>query len=131
VPPASFLPALRAACGEAGALLVADEGWTGLGRSGAWLPRGHHGGVAPVGCPRTGGGGGGPPPAGAGRGELEHLLRSVDPAVDAQITRLHEDIGRRVHDVERVVSRAEEQLPPPVREAVHTIRTHLGELLAP
>jgi len=37
VPPASFLPALRAACGEAGALLVADEVWTGLGRSGAWL----------------------------------------------------------------------------------------------
>jgi len=65
------------------------------------------------------------------RRELEHLLRSVDPAVDARITKLQEDVGRRVHDVESVVSRAEEQLPPPVREAVHTIRTHLGDLLAP
>lgn len=37
VPPASFLPALRRACDAAGALLVCDEIWTGLGRSGAWL----------------------------------------------------------------------------------------------
>src|SRR5207237_1654166 len=37
VPPARFLPELRRACDEAGALLVADEIWTGLGRSGSWL----------------------------------------------------------------------------------------------
>jgi 4-aminobutyrate aminotransferase/(S)-3-amino-2-methylpropionate transaminase len=37
VPPADFLPRLRAACDAAGALLVCDEIWTGLGRSGAWL----------------------------------------------------------------------------------------------
>jgi 4-aminobutyrate aminotransferase/(S)-3-amino-2-methylpropionate transaminase len=37
VPPGAFLPALRAACDQAGALLVCDEIWTGLGRSGAWL----------------------------------------------------------------------------------------------
>jgi len=37
VPPAGFLAGLRAACDEAGALLIADEIWTGLGRSGAWL----------------------------------------------------------------------------------------------
>jgi 4-aminobutyrate aminotransferase / (S)-3-amino-2-methylpropionate transaminase / 5-aminovalerate transaminase len=37
VPPRTFLASLRAACDEAGALLVADEIWTGLGRSGAWL----------------------------------------------------------------------------------------------
>ncbi len=36
-PPAQFLPALRAACDDAGALLIADEIWTGLGRSGAML----------------------------------------------------------------------------------------------
>jgi 4-aminobutyrate aminotransferase/(S)-3-amino-2-methylpropionate transaminase len=37
VPPRTFLAELRAACDEAGALLIADEIWTGLGRSGALL----------------------------------------------------------------------------------------------
>jgi 4-aminobutyrate aminotransferase/(S)-3-amino-2-methylpropionate transaminase len=37
VPPRGFLPALREACDAAGALLVCDEIWTGLGRSGAML----------------------------------------------------------------------------------------------
>jgi 4-aminobutyrate aminotransferase/(S)-3-amino-2-methylpropionate transaminase len=37
VPPPEFLPSLRAACDAAGALLICDEIWTGLGRSGAWL----------------------------------------------------------------------------------------------
>jgi len=37
VPPAAFLPSLGAASARAGALLVCDEIWTGLGRSGAWL----------------------------------------------------------------------------------------------
>jgi 4-aminobutyrate aminotransferase-like enzyme len=37
VPPPAFLPRLRAACDRTGALLVCDEIWTGLGRSGAWL----------------------------------------------------------------------------------------------
>jgi 4-aminobutyrate aminotransferase-like enzyme len=37
VPPRPFLPSLRAACDRVGALLVSDEIWTGLGRSGAWL----------------------------------------------------------------------------------------------
>jgi 4-aminobutyrate aminotransferase/(S)-3-amino-2-methylpropionate transaminase len=36
-PPRTFLSALRAACDEAGSLLVADEIWTGMGRCGAWL----------------------------------------------------------------------------------------------
>ena len=34
VPPDDFLPSLRAACDEAGALLIADEVQTGLGRTG-------------------------------------------------------------------------------------------------
>jgi 4-aminobutyrate aminotransferase/(S)-3-amino-2-methylpropionate transaminase len=37
VPPPSFLPALRSLADEAGALLVADEIWTGMGRTGAML----------------------------------------------------------------------------------------------
>jgi 4-aminobutyrate aminotransferase-like enzyme len=37
VPPSAFLPSLRDASRRAGALLVCDEIWTGLGRSGAWL----------------------------------------------------------------------------------------------
>lgn len=37
VPPAAFLPQLRELCDRAGSLLIADEIWTGLGRTGAWL----------------------------------------------------------------------------------------------
>jgi 4-aminobutyrate aminotransferase/(S)-3-amino-2-methylpropionate transaminase len=37
VPPADFLPALRRACDASGALLIADEIWTGLGRSGSMI----------------------------------------------------------------------------------------------
>jgi 4-aminobutyrate aminotransferase-like enzyme len=37
VPPPEFLPALRESCDRVGALLVCDEIWTGLGRSGALL----------------------------------------------------------------------------------------------
>jgi 4-aminobutyrate aminotransferase/(S)-3-amino-2-methylpropionate transaminase len=37
VPPAAFLPALAQLAREAGALLIADEIWTGLGRSGKML----------------------------------------------------------------------------------------------
>jgi 4-aminobutyrate aminotransferase-like enzyme len=46
VPPPAFLRALRVACDRAGALLVCDEIWTGLGRSGAWLAS-VDGGVVP------------------------------------------------------------------------------------
>lgn len=37
VPPVSFLPALRSLADEANALLVADEIWTGMGRTGSML----------------------------------------------------------------------------------------------
>lgn len=37
VPPDAFGPLLGELCAEVGALLVADEIWTGLGRSGEWL----------------------------------------------------------------------------------------------
>ncbi len=60
VPPPSFLSSLRRLCDEHGALLVADEIWTGLGRSGAWLAS-VDGGVLPdVVCLGKGLGGGMP-----------------------------------------------------------------------
>jgi 4-aminobutyrate aminotransferase-like enzyme len=50
VPPRAFLPSLREACDRAGALLVCDEIWTGLGRSGAWLASVEAGAVPDVVC---------------------------------------------------------------------------------
>jgi 4-aminobutyrate aminotransferase-like enzyme len=50
VPPRAFLPSLRAACDRAGALLVCDEIWTGLGRSGAWLASVEAGALPDVVC---------------------------------------------------------------------------------
>jgi 4-aminobutyrate aminotransferase/(S)-3-amino-2-methylpropionate transaminase len=58
VPPRAFLPALREACDKAGALLVCDEIWTGLGRSGVWLASVEAGVVADVICLGKGLGGG-------------------------------------------------------------------------
>jgi 4-aminobutyrate aminotransferase/(S)-3-amino-2-methylpropionate transaminase len=58
VPPPAFLPALRSACDRAGALLICDEVWTGLGRSGAWLASKDAGVVADVVCLGKGLGGG-------------------------------------------------------------------------
>jgi len=77
VPPASFLPALRRACDAAGALLVCDEIWSGLGRSGAWLASLEAGVVPDVVCLGKGLGGGLPVSACVGseramRGWAEH-----------------------------------------------------------
>jgi|HubBroStandDraft_2_1064218.scaffolds.fasta_scaffold45461_1 4-aminobutyrate aminotransferase-like enzyme len=58
VPPRAFLPALRAACDRTGALLVSDEIWTGLGRSGSWLASVDAGVVPDVVCLGKGLGGG-------------------------------------------------------------------------
>jgi 4-aminobutyrate aminotransferase-like enzyme len=58
VPPSSFLPSLRSACDRAGALLVSDEIWTGLGRSGAWLASVDSGALPDVVCLGKGLGGG-------------------------------------------------------------------------
>ena len=67
VPPAGFLPALREACDAAGALLVCDEIWTGLGRSGAMLASAAAGVAADVVCLGKGLGGGLPISACIGR----------------------------------------------------------------
>jgi 4-aminobutyrate aminotransferase/(S)-3-amino-2-methylpropionate transaminase len=57
-PPPEFLPALRDLCDRAGALLVCDEIWTGLGRCGAWLVSRRHGVEPDVVCLGKGLGGG-------------------------------------------------------------------------
>jgi 4-aminobutyrate aminotransferase/(S)-3-amino-2-methylpropionate transaminase len=60
VPPPGFLAALREECDRARALLVCDEVWTGLGRSGAMLASADQGVTADVVCLGKGLGGGVP-----------------------------------------------------------------------
>lgn len=70
VPPASFLPALRSLCDDAGALLVVDEVWTGMGRSGSMLACDYAGVIPDVLCLGKGLGGGVPVSACIGRGHV-------------------------------------------------------------
>jgi 4-aminobutyrate aminotransferase/(S)-3-amino-2-methylpropionate transaminase len=67
VPPSAFLPLLSRACAQSGALLVCDEIWTGLGRSGAWLASVEAGVVPDLLCLGKGLGGGLPISACLGR----------------------------------------------------------------
>lgn len=67
VPPAALLPALRSLADEADALLVFDEVWTGIGRSGAMLASEEAGVIADVMCLGKGLGGGIPISACVGR----------------------------------------------------------------
>ncbi len=48
VPPPGYLAAVRAACDEAGALLILDEIQTGLGRTGRWWASEHYGVVPDI-----------------------------------------------------------------------------------
>jgi 4-aminobutyrate aminotransferase-like enzyme len=67
VPPVSFLPALRSLADEASALLVLDEVWTGMGRTGAMLASEHAGVLPDLICLGKGLGGGVPISACVGR----------------------------------------------------------------
>jgi 4-aminobutyrate aminotransferase-like enzyme len=58
VPPSDFLASLRTACDASGALLVCDEIWTGLGRSGSWLASVEQGVLPDLVCLGKGLGGG-------------------------------------------------------------------------
>ncbi|MBX3188007.1 MAG: aminotransferase class III-fold pyridoxal phosphate-dependent enzyme [Labilithrix sp.] len=67
IPPSTFLPALRSLADEAGALLVVDEIWTGMGRTGALVACLDAGVVPDVICLGKGLGGGVPISACIGR----------------------------------------------------------------
>ncbi len=69
VPPSRFLPALREAADASGALLVADEVWTGMGRCGAMLASIDQGVLPDIVCVGKGLGAGLPISACIGRAE--------------------------------------------------------------
>jgi len=82
VPPAGFLRELATLAAERGALLVADEIWTGLGRTGSWL-RSVSDGVTPdLFCLGKGLGGGLPLSAVVGRRALMAAWQRVEEVVD-------------------------------------------------
>ena len=70
VPPAEWLPWLAERCLANGALLVCDEIWTGLGRSGAWLASTRAGVTPDLVCLGKGLGGGWPISACIGRARV-------------------------------------------------------------
>ncbi|GAC1352129.1 MAG: 4-aminobutyrate--2-oxoglutarate transaminase [Polyangiales bacterium] len=102
VPPAGFLKGLREICDRRGSLLIADEIWTGLGRSGALLRCSDEGVVPDIVCLGKGLGGGMPISACIGRSAVMEAWRKP---------------------------RAQEGSDAPVGEAIHT-STHAGNPLA-
>jgi 4-aminobutyrate aminotransferase / (S)-3-amino-2-methylpropionate transaminase / 5-aminovalerate transaminase len=82
VPPAGFLSELARLAGEHGALLIADEIWTGLGRAGSWL-RAVTDGVKPdLVCLGKGLGGGLPLSAVVGKRSVMAAWRRTDEVVE-------------------------------------------------
>jgi 4-aminobutyrate aminotransferase / (S)-3-amino-2-methylpropionate transaminase / 5-aminovalerate transaminase len=75
VPPAEFIRELGALAREQGALLIADEIWTGLGRAGRWLFSSAGGFVPDLVCLGKGLGGGLPMSATIGRHEVMSAWR--------------------------------------------------------
>jgi 4-aminobutyrate aminotransferase/(S)-3-amino-2-methylpropionate transaminase len=74
-PPAGFLGELRRLANEHGALLVADEVWTGLGRAGSWLSTREQGVVPDLLCLGKGLGGGLPLSAVLGKAHVMQTWR--------------------------------------------------------
>jgi 4-aminobutyrate aminotransferase/(S)-3-amino-2-methylpropionate transaminase len=81
VPPEAFLPALALLAREAGALLIADEIWTGLGRSGSLLASSRFNVVPDVICLGKGLGGGLPISACVARGPIMEAWRNTPGVV--------------------------------------------------
>jgi 4-aminobutyrate aminotransferase/(S)-3-amino-2-methylpropionate transaminase len=82
VPPPGFLAELGRLAGEHGALLIADEIWTGLGRSGAWLRSVAEGARPDLICLGKGLGGGLPLSAVVGRRSVMAAWRRADEVVE-------------------------------------------------
>jgi 4-aminobutyrate aminotransferase/(S)-3-amino-2-methylpropionate transaminase len=74
-PPAGFLRELRGLASEHGALLIADEVWTGLGRAGSWLATSAQDVVPDLLCLGKGLGGGLPVSAVLGSAQVMHSWR--------------------------------------------------------
>jgi 4-aminobutyrate aminotransferase / (S)-3-amino-2-methylpropionate transaminase / 5-aminovalerate transaminase len=81
LPPPELAGALAEACRAAGALLIADEIWTGLGRAGHWLYSRAQGASADLICLGKGLGGGIPISACLGRAELMQAWSRADEVV--------------------------------------------------
>jgi 4-aminobutyrate aminotransferase/(S)-3-amino-2-methylpropionate transaminase len=82
VPPAGFLAELGRLAHEHGALLIADEIWTGLGRSGAWLRSVAEGARPDLICLGKGLGGGLPLSAVVGRRSVMAAWRRAEEVVE-------------------------------------------------
>lgn len=113
VPPPRFLPGLRALCAARGLLLITDEVYTGLGRTGRWFAAEHWGVTPDLVCIGKALGGGMPVSAVLGRAELMDAWRPVTPEAPHSSTFLGHPVGAAaalaVLDVlegERLVERA-------------------------
>src|SRR5438270_62114 len=91
VPPDDFLPRLRAACDEAGALLIADEVQTGLGRTGKLWAVGHWDVEPDIGCVAKSLGGGTQIAAPTVR--IEPALTIPDDLIEEVLTRLDQTLA--------------------------------------
>ena len=114
-PPAGFIAALREIADESGALLIADEVYTGMGRTGRWLACEHEGVVPDVVALGKALGGGLPLSACAGRAEVMQRWPASRGEALHTSTHLGNPIGcaaglvvLRVLERDALVKRAEE-----------------------
>ncbi|HEY8490136.1 MAG TPA: aspartate aminotransferase family protein [Dehalococcoidia bacterium] len=93
VPPPSFLLRLRELCDRHGLLLIADEVYTGLGRTGRWFAVEHAGVVPDLLCVGKALGGGYPISAVVGRPEVMAAWRPVTPEAPHSSTFMGHPVG--------------------------------------
>lgn len=93
VPPPSFLPGLRRICDARGLVLIADEVYTGFGRTGRLFACEHTGVVPDLMCVGKALGGGMPVSAVLGRAELMDRWRPATPEAPHSSTFLGHPVG--------------------------------------